>query len=300
MIFSVNMKRLTIFTPTFNRAYILPKLYESLCEQTCQDFEWLIVDDGSTDNTKDLVAGWLNEKKISIRYVCQVNGGKMRAYNNAVGLAMGELFVCIDSDDILASETVVADSLLFWDQHYKEKSDKPIVGMISFRISPKGKGFVHVKEGFEVKSSEEIFGMYTGEHTDFVKTDILKDYPYPVFDGEKFTTDIYIFRQMDECFNFLLHPYYSQICQYHNDGYTKSYRRILFDNPKGYRELHALSIRLKKSGYWRSIICYISISLFVRDHTLFSKADNLPLTIFLYPFGCLKHLYDRIMLIKDR
>ena len=92
------MKRLTIFTPTYNRAYILPKLYDSLCEQTCQDFDWLIVDDGSTDHTKELVGDWIKEKKISIRYVCQENGGKMRAYNKAVSLTETELFVCIDSD----------------------------------------------------------------------------------------------------------------------------------------------------------------------------------------------------------
>ena len=294
------MKRLTIFTPTYNRAYILPKLYESLCEQTCQDYEWLIVDDGSTDHTKELVEGWINKKKISIRYVWQENGGKMRAYNRAVGLAKGELFVCVDSDDILASETVIADSLQFWDQHCNEKTEKPLAGMVSFKISPNGKGFLHVKEGFEIKSSEDIYRMYTGEHTDFVRTEILKDYPYPVFEGEKFTTDVYIFRQMDESYYFLLHPYYSQNCQYHDDGYTKSYRRILFDNPKGYRELHALSIRQKKTGYWRSIICYISISLFIRDHTLFSGTDNLTLTLFFYPLGCLKHLYDRFMLIIER
>ena len=294
------MKRLTVFTPTFNRAYILPKLYASLCEQTCQDYEWLIVDDGSTDHTKELVEGWINKKKISIRYVWQENGGKMRAYNRAVGLAKGELFVCVDSDDILASETVIADSLQFWDQHCNEKTEKPLAGMVSFKISPNGKGFLHVKEGFEIKSSEDIYRMYTGEHTDFVRTEILKDYPYPVFEGEKFTTDVYIFRQMDESYYFLLHPYYSQNCQYHDDGYTKSYRRILFDNPKGYRELHALSIRQKKTGYWRSIICYISISLFIRDHTLFSGTDNLTLTLLFYPLGCLKHLYDRFMLIIER
>lgn len=292
--------QLTIFTPTYNRGYILPKLYDSLCTQTCKDFEWLVVDDGSTDNTSELLFIWTRQNKIIIRTVSQENGGKMRAYNHAVGLAKGELFVCVDSDDILASETVVADSLKFWNQHCNEKSIKPLAGMVSFKISPKGKGFIHVKEGFEIKSSEDIYRMYTGEHTDFVRTQILKNFPYPVFRGEKFTTDVYIFRQMDEEYNFLLHPYYSQNCQYHDDGYTKSYRRILFENPKGYRELHALSIRLKKSGYWRSIICYISISLFIRDHTLFSRADNLPLTIFLYPLGCLKYLYDRFMLIKDR
>ncbi len=81
------MKRLTIFTPTYNRAYILPKLYESLCVQTCQDFEWLIVDDGSTDNTQKILDSWLEENRISMRYVLQENGGKMRAFNRAVSLS---------------------------------------------------------------------------------------------------------------------------------------------------------------------------------------------------------------------
>ena len=92
----VSMKRLTIFTPTYNRAYILPKLYESLCVQTCQDFEWLIVDDGSTDNTQELVKEWIEDKKISVRYVYQENRGKMQAFNKAVSLSESELFVCVD------------------------------------------------------------------------------------------------------------------------------------------------------------------------------------------------------------
>ena len=105
------MKHLTIFTPTYNRAYILNKLYESLCVQTCQDFEWLIVDDGSTDNTKELVDTWMGEGRIAIRYVYQQNGGKQRAFNKAVALTNSELFVCIDSDDQLTTEHVVEESL---------------------------------------------------------------------------------------------------------------------------------------------------------------------------------------------
>lgn len=259
-----------------------------------------MVDDGSTDDTQTLLRQWTGEGVLDIRHVYQENGGKMRAYNRAVGLASGELFVCIDSDDILATETVVEDSLHFWDLHCYEKSEKPIAGMISFRISPKGKSIEHVKEGYEVKSSEDIFKMYTGEHTDFVRTEILKHYPYFVFEGEKFTTDVYIFKEMDEDYSFLLHPYFSQICQYHDDGYTKSYRRILFDNPRGYRELHALSIRLKKRGYWRSVICYISISLFIQDHSLFSGSPNKWLTLWFYPLGCLKYVYDRYMLSREK
>ena len=92
-------KRMTVFTPTYNRAYILPKLYDSLCQQTVKSFEWLIVDDGSVDNTQELVEKWIEEKKIEIRYFKQANGGKQRAHNLGVEKSKEEIFVCVDSDD---------------------------------------------------------------------------------------------------------------------------------------------------------------------------------------------------------
>ena len=293
------MKRLTIFTPTYNRAYILPKLYESLCDQTCQDFEWLVVDDGSTDDTQTLLQQWSEEGILDLRFVYQENGGKMRAYNRAVGMARGELFVCVDSDDILASETVVVDSLEFWNLHRQEKSEKPIAGMISFKSPIDGdRTFTDIKKKIEVKSSEDIFLEYSIEYTVFVSTEILRHYPYLVFDGEKFTTDVYIFYQMDEAYNFLVHPYFSQLFKYHDDGYTKHYRRLLFDNPKGYRELHSIRIKYKKKDYWKSVICYISISLFIGDHTMFSSSPNKWLTVLLFPIGVIKHLVDKYILSR--
>ena len=292
------MKRLTIFTPTYNRAYILPKLYKSLCVQTCQDFEWLVVDDGSTDNTHELVEMWLQEGRVDIRYCLQENGGKMRAYNKAVSLTESELFVCIDSDDQLASETVVEDSLNFWDEHKNDIRQKPIAGMVSVRRSLHG---IHDLSAAPAAGTlHELCSYYRGETTIFIRTDILRNYPYPSFEGEKFVTDVYIYDQMDEDFEFLFHPYISQNCEYHEDGYTMSYRRLLFNNPKGHREYHALQMRLKKRKYLKSVICYIALSLFVRDHTMFTKSPNLPLTILLYPVGCLKYMYDRFMLWKEK
>ena len=287
------MKRLTIFTPTYNRAYILPKLYDSLCEQTCQDFDWLIVDDGSTDHTKELVGDWIKEKKISIRYVCQENGGKMRAYNKAVSLTETELFVCIDSDDQLASEFVVKDSLAFWDERKNSCLEKKIAGMVSLRRSLYGKQRL---ASISYGSLHDICSNYKGETTIFLLTEILRNYPYPSFEGEIFITDVYIYDRMDEDYFFLFHPYISQKCDYHEDGYTMSYRQLLFKNPRGHREYHAQRIRLHKEGVFKSMICYISLSLFIKDHTLFSSSPNLMMSLLLYPLGCLKHLYDRYKL----
>ena len=97
---------LTIFTPTYNRVDLLPRLYQSLIEQTERDFEWLIIDDGSTDKTEEYVNSIIKEKKIHIRYYWQKNSGKQSAHNNAVGLARGEWFFCVDSDDFLESTAV--------------------------------------------------------------------------------------------------------------------------------------------------------------------------------------------------
>ncbi|MBO5137511.1 MAG: glycosyltransferase family 2 protein [Spirochaetaceae bacterium] len=101
------MMIVTIFTPTYNRAYSLSQLYKSLCSQTSSDFEWIIVDDCSSDNTKSLVREWIEEKKISITYFLQPqNGGKHRAINKGVELAKGELFFIVDSDDFLTDDAV--------------------------------------------------------------------------------------------------------------------------------------------------------------------------------------------------
>ena len=292
------MKRLTIFTPTHNRAYILPKLYESLCVQTCQDFEWLIVDDGSTDNTKELVDTWMGEGRIAIRYVHQQNGGKMRAFNKAGSLADSELFVCVDSDDQLSSEHVVKDSLIFWAEHKNDDLTKKIAGIVSLKeISNKSLSLSNIPPFGTISTLGKSIA---GEMSIITRTDILRHYPYPSFEGENFITDVYIFDQMDEEYVFLFHPYFSQQCAYQKDGYTVNYRKILFANPRGHREYHAQRIRLKKENWIKSVICYISMSLFVRDHTLFSKSPNLFMTILLYPMGCMKYLYDRCMLNREK
>ena len=93
------MKALTVATPTFNRAHTLPGVYESLCAQTDKNFIWLVIDDGSTDNTAQLVEGWKNENIIEIEYVAKENGGKASALNLGIGMLETPYAVCLDSDD---------------------------------------------------------------------------------------------------------------------------------------------------------------------------------------------------------
>ncbi|MDB2050469.1 glycosyltransferase family 2 protein, partial [Clostridium perfringens] len=111
------MKTLTIFTPSYNRAYCLHKCYESLCKQSYKDFDWLIIDDGSTDNTKELVEKWCTRNNgFSIRYIYKNNGGLHTAYNAAIENIETELSMCIDSDDYVPDDGV-EKILKFWHKY---------------------------------------------------------------------------------------------------------------------------------------------------------------------------------------
>lgn len=288
------MKRLTIFTPTYNRAYILPKLYDSLCEQTCQDFEWLIVDDGSTDHTKELVDNWRQECKMDIQYIYQDNSGKMMAHNKAAQASKTELFMCVDSDDHLCSPQVVRDIISFWDNHSKKYCDN-ICGIIAFKeIGQKRMAF---PEGMNVAHLSELDEKgFKGEATLVFRRDVLEQYPFPSFIGEKFVTDVYIYDQIDQKYNFMLFPYYVQHCDYHEDGYSHNYMKLLFNNPQGFRAYHNQCVRFKKKGYLKSVICYVALSLRIGDRGMFRHAANRPLTALLFPLGVLKYLYDNYRL----
>ncbi len=128
------MPLVTVFTSTYNRAYSLPRLYESLIHQTYTDFEWLVIDDGSLDNTKRLVQQWVQEQKIAIRYYHQANGGKHRAINRGVELAHGELFFFVDSDDYLTDNSLA----VLVDYYQQIKDDNRFAGVAGMLAYPHG------------------------------------------------------------------------------------------------------------------------------------------------------------------
>ena len=111
----MHIVKFTIFTPTYNRKEFLTKLYGSLKKQTYKDFEWIVVDDGSSDGTKEIVQNFIDEKKLDIKYYYKENGGKQRAYNYGAEKACGELFICLDSDD-----EYVADGLEIIEKYWKK------------------------------------------------------------------------------------------------------------------------------------------------------------------------------------
>ena len=176
--------RITVFTPTFNRAHTLPRTYESLKKQRDKRFIWLIIDDGSTDDTKQLVSQWMKENdSFQIKYIYKENGGMHTAHNIAYENIETELNVCIDSDDCLAENAI--DLILdFWDKS-NHKNYAGIIGLDSdFDGNIIGSDLGNITE-------TTLSGFYAnggrGDKKLVYRTDIINQYPpYPVFDGEKY------------------------------------------------------------------------------------------------------------------
>ena len=280
----MHQKQLTIFTPTYNRARLLPRLYESICRQDSNDFLWLIVDDGSTDNTRQLVTAWQQEAKVEIVYHRQENGGKMRAHNTGVALCETPLFLCIDSDDWFSSPTAVSDTLHFWHQHAETVQREDICGMISFKsIDNKT---CRYPQDVETTSLTALYESgFEGETAIMFKTDIIRQYPFPVADGEKFVTEAVVFDLLDSRYQMLLFPYYSQTCEYQQDGYTRSGMDLIYQSPKGYRLFYNQRVALKHKDWRYNTQMYIALSLLIGDGNIFSLASNKWLTLMLFPMG---------------
>jgi len=225
------MKQLTIFTPTYNRAYTLPRLYKSLLGQDTKLFKWLIVDDGSTDETHGLVKGWQAENKVDIRYIYQENAGKMQAHNRGVKECDTELFLCCDSDDWMLPESI-RPLLDYWNENKR----KGLCGIIGPRYIPRNK--IDSLSTLPPKKYNTIAGLYKngyfGETAIGFLTEVLRKYPFPIIQGEKFITEDYIYCQIDDKYQILVYPTYCMECEYQNDGYTNNLHDIKAQNPKGY------------------------------------------------------------------
>lgn len=174
--------RFTIFTPSYNRAHTLPRVYESIAAQSFRDFEWVVVDDGSTDNTAELVEAWAREADFPIRYVRQANGHKKTAFNRGVREARGELFLCWDSDD-----TAPADALQTFHDRWceiPESARGEFVGVTGLCIDEAGAivGDRYPTSPYDSDTLSSTLGDgIGGEKWGFQRTEVLRDYPFPEF-----------------------------------------------------------------------------------------------------------------------
>lgn len=229
-------KTVTVFTPTYNRAYIIEKLYRSLVAQTCQDFCWMVVDDGSQDNTREVIASLSAENKIEITYIYQENGGKQRAHNAGVAACTTELFFCVDSDDTLVP-SAIEDVLALWSRRC---GDPKIAGIIAMRgESPDKPMKTWFPKGLETTTMWDLYYKWhhKGDTALIYRTDVLRKYPYDVAPGEKFIGETYVYHKIDQDYMLAVLPEIIWICKYLPDGYTKHVRKITRDNPVSYMRL---------------------------------------------------------------
>jgi glycosyltransferase involved in cell wall biosynthesis len=281
-------KLLTVFTPTYNRAYCLDRCYESLKKQTCKNFIWLIIDDGSTDDTKSLVQTWIDEKEIEIQYVYQENKGMHGAHNTAYEVMETELNVCIDSDDYMPPDAV-EKIINFWSAYGSDK----VSGIIGLDADPKGQ-IIGTKLPSNLKRST-LFHLYskhgvTGDKKLVYRTELTKQFPYPVFQNEKYVGLAYKYFKLDEQYEMLLLNEVLCCVEYMPDGSSMNMFNQYLRNPNGFafyrKELMKLSICSLLFKY-RQAIHYVSSSFLARNKRFLQESPQKGLTVLAVPFGAI-------------
>ena len=223
---------ITILTPTYNRAKYLDRIYECLLKQSDTNFEWLIIDDGSSDNTKDVVNKFIKENKLDIRYLYKENGGKHTALNIGTNEARGELILILDSDDYLTDDAIHTVNV-----YWKKYKDNPnLCGMTFLR---RLENPIYKDVGF----SEQISNMNDFKYNnniladmcEVMRTDVLKMYPYPVFEGERFLSEVIVTGEIAKKYDMAYIPIEIYVGEYLDSGLSKNWMRLVVNNPCGAR-----------------------------------------------------------------
>ncbi len=290
------MPTITVFTPTYNRANTLVRTYESMCRQKCRDFEWLIIDDGSTDNTASLVDDWKRENRVTIQYIHKENGGLHTGYNKAIELIDTELCMCVDSDDWLPNDAV-EKIVSFWNKY---KSDK-VAGILGLDFTKEGKPL----GGFLPNSVREMKFIELGykyHHYGDVKmvhrTELLKAIaPMPSFGNEKYFNPIYLFHKVD--MNYPLLVLNENLCfvEYQADGMTNSIFKQYVDSPRSFSELRKLVMSrpdVPLSMIFRNAIHYVSSQIMIGNGAWLKESPKPLMTFIAAPFGCILYLYIKL------
>lgn len=276
---------ITVFTPTFNRAYMLHKCYESLLRQTNKNFIWLIIDDGSTDNTRELVESWIEQNQINIQYCYQENQGMHGAHNKAYELIRTELNVCIDSDDYMTDDAI-EKIIHFWEEHRSKK----YAGIIALDATVKQE--IIGKKLPEDKKSTTLSGYYArggaGDKKLIYRTEVIKKYPpYPIFEGEKYVGLNYKYIMIDQDYEMLIMNEIVCIVEYMPDGSSMNMINQYRKNPKGFAELRKVYMQYAPNfkTRFKDAIHYVSSSILAKNKRFIQETPYKAYVICAIPFG---------------
>ena len=278
--------KLTIFTPAYNRAHTLLRTYESLLKQDCKEFIWLIIDDGSTDNTAELVKSWQSkENGFEIRYIYKENGGMHTAHNTAYENIDTELNTCIDSDDKLAPGAVrmILDK---WER-VRDQGYAGIIGLdADFDNNVIGKGF---PKGM---TETTVIGYYvaggSGDKKLVYRTDVINQYPaYPIFEGEKYVALSYKYRLIDQKYKMAVLDEVLCNVEYQPDGSSHTMWKQYLRNPKGFAFWRKVCMQYPESKKRLLVDCihYCSSSQIAHNRNYIQESPRKLLTVLCTPVG---------------
>jgi glycosyltransferase involved in cell wall biosynthesis len=283
---------LTVFTPTYNRAYTLHLCYESLKRQTSKDFLWLIIDDGSTDNTRGLVESWISEKTIPISYHFQENQGMHGAHNTAYELIDTELNVCIDSDDYMPDDAVERITT-FWNEFGSIK----YAGIVALDASTDGKIIgTKMPENLKDSTLSNLYAKHKvkGDKKLVYRSELTRGTPpYPIFPGEKYCPLSYKYILIDQEYPLLVLNEILCYVEYLADGSSMNIIKQYKKNPRGFsffRKVameHAPSIKERV----RESIHYVSSNLMIRNTRFIFDSPHKITTLLTTPFGIALYIY---------
>lgn len=281
---------LTVFTPAYNRADLLTRCYESMCKQTNKNFIWMIVDDGSTDNTREISESWVkNTKDFQVIYIYKENGGLHTAYNTAIANIDTELCVCIDSDDFMP-DNAVGLILDFWK---KNGSDK-YAGIVGLDFDMDGNVIGDMLPDIK---SVNLIGLFTGKYnivngdrTNVVRTELYKKYaPMKVFKGEKNFNPHYMHLQISQEYDFLVLNENLRFVDYQETGMSNSMLKQYRSSPNSFAEIRKLYLSFNDTSFKFKIkhSIHLASSCILAKKTMSSVKDN-PyklLSVIALPFG---------------
>lgn len=246
---------ITIFTPTYNRGHLIDRLYQSLLAQTSKDFEWIVIDDGSSDNTEEYFLQIIKkDNPFEIIYKKQPNGGKHRAINNGVKIARGELFFIVDSDDYLLEDAI--EKILSWSKNLEDtKKWAGVSGLRGYTQNECIGGNGNKKKFIDAKNTEREKYNLCGDKAEAYFTEILRKYPFPEFEGENFITEEVVWNAIAHdgfyirWFNEIIY-----ICKYLDGGLTKSGNLKNIQNPQGVLYWTKMQLKVFHNSFKKKMI----------------------------------------------